>query len=280
MHTVRWGDLPAASSPQAPQLRIGTPDWPQYARAFGAVQTALATGQTYVLNLCTRTPIECNQNLDQIASRIEGTRLFWWRNRLLCFSPEPFVQIDPDGRICTHPMKGTSAQGDRTSLRILMQSPKERSEHAMIVDLLRNDLGRIGSDIRVSAWRRPSRIRTRQGTDIWQTSSRIEGRLGTDWRRRLGDILFELLPAGSVSGMPKKRAAELIHSIESAPRHWYTGIFGIFTGSRLDTAVAIRFLEQSAHQLYYRSGGGITSESRMEDEYAECIRKIYIPTRC
>ena len=94
---------------------------------------------------------------------------------------------------------------------------------------------------------------------------------------RIGDIVFTLLPAGSVTGAPKRKTIEIIHEIENYERGYYTGIFGYFDGATLDSGVMIRFIEKTPEGLIYKSGGGITSFSRPESEYQEMIDKVYVP---
>jgi para-aminobenzoate synthetase component 1 len=108
-------------------------------------------------------------------------------------------------------------------------------------------------------------------------SSKITGRLPSDYRTRLGDIIFTLLPAGSICGAPKRKTVEIILENELDPRGYYTGIFGIYDGETLDSGVMIRFIEQRDGSLIYRSGGGITAWSDPEMEYQELIDKIYVP---
>ncbi len=94
---------------------------------------------------------------------------------------------------------------------------------------------------------------------------------------QLGDILLKLLPAGSVSGAPKPRTLEIIKEVEEERRGYYTGVFGYFDGSVLDSGVMIRFIENTAGKFFYRSGGGITTQSVVESEYQEVIDKVYVP---
>jgi len=93
----------------------------------------------------------------------------------------------------------------------------------------------------------------------------------------LGEIILKLLPAGSISGAPKKKTVEIIKDIETEKRGYYTGIFGHFDGKNLDSCVMIRFIEKNNDRLYYRSGGGITIYSDPEKEYKELMDKIYVP---
>ena len=110
-----------------------------------------------------------------------------------------------------------------------------------------------------------------------QTSSEIVGDLAENWQENVGTLLLKLLPAGSISGAPKEKTVDIIRQAEKQPRGYYTGIFGIFTGDSLDSAVAIRFIEQQGDKFYFRSGGGITRHSALEDEYLELQQKVYVP---
>ena len=95
--------------------------------------------------------------------------------------------------------------------------------------------------------------------------------------RYIGDIIVLMLPAGSVSGAPKSATIDLIKKAEGESRGFYTGVFGYYDGTELDSAVLIRFIESQNGQSYYRSGGGITAYSRCEEEYNEVLKKIYLP---
>jgi para-aminobenzoate synthetase component I len=103
------------------------------------------------------------------------------------------------------------------------------------------------------------------------------GDLSSRYGSRLGDILIALLPAGSVSGAPKPKTLEIIRNAEQEDRGYYTGVFGYFDGVNLDSAVMIRYIERNEGHYYYRSGGGITTQSIMEMEYQEALDKIYVP---
>ena len=112
---------------------------------------------------------------------------------------------------------------------------------------------------------------------ILQTSSEICGSLTEGKERRFGDIIFPLLPAGSITGAPKRATVELIARSERCPRGWYTGVFGYFDGHAFRSAVMIRCLQRSADgRLYYHSGGGVTINSRCHDEYREVLEKVYL----
>jgi para-aminobenzoate synthetase component 1 len=195
--------------------------------------------------------------------------------KFVVFSPEQFVDIQK-GVIRTFPMKGTIDAAVPDAKSILMNDIKEQEEHATVVDLLRNDLSIVAKEVEVVRYRYISEIQT-SGKTLLQCSSEICGKLPGDYLNRLGSIFYSLLPAGSVTGAPKKRTVELIHQIEPEARGYYTGVFGVFDGEDLDSGVMIRMIEQRSDGYYYRSGGGITYRSEMMQEYQEMIDKIYIP---
>jgi para-aminobenzoate synthetase component 1 len=93
----------------------------------------------------------------------------------------------------------------------------------------------------------------------------------------MGDILCTVLPAGSISGAPKKKTVEILRKVEAHPRGYFSGVFGLFDGAQLDSGVMIRFIEREGDQLFFRSGGGITTQSNVQDEYQEMLDKIYVP---
>jgi para-aminobenzoate synthetase component 1 len=150
------------------------------------------------------------------------------------------------------------------------------AEHVMIVDLMRNDLGRLGTNIQVKKFRYVEKIKA-GNKELLQVSSEITATLPENWRNNLGDILNKLLPAGSITGTPKKSTVDIIARIEDYNREFYTGVFGIFDGENLYSAVMIRFIERENEKLYYKSGGGITLDSSAKSEYEELIDKIYLP---
>lgn len=247
-----------------------------YAAAFRPVKAALLSGNSYLLNLTRRTPVRTDLSPQALYHRAKAPYKCWIKDRFVCFSPECFVRITPGGRISTYPMKGTLDARLPDARRRLLADAKEQAEHATIVDLLRNDLSRVAAGVSVTRYRYLEEIRTTQGS-LLQTSSEICGQLPPGWEGRLGEILFRLLPAGSVTGAPKKKTCQIIAAAEQIGRGYYTGITGYFDGCRLDSAVLIRFIEQAGETLFFRSGGGITSRSEPENEYREMIQKIYVP---
>ncbi|WP_457597095.1 aminodeoxychorismate synthase component I [Hydrogenimonas sp.] len=263
----------ASSSPVA--LRKFPIPYRRYRQAFDAVIAEIEAGNTYLLNLTFPTPIKTPLGLEAIYERARAPFKLFVPGRFVCFSPEPFVTITDD-TIATYPMKGTIDAAVENAEAKILADEKEMAEHVMVVDLLRNDLGMVGRHVRVKRFRYIQRIATHDKT-LLQVSSEITARLPKDWRQNLGEILYTLLPAGSVTGTPKKRTCEIIERIEGYERGFFTGIFGVFDGKNLRSAVAIRFVEQTPEGLVYKSGGGITIDSDPKAEYREMIDKVYLP---
>jgi para-aminobenzoate synthetase component I len=247
----------------------------EYHLGFDQVMRAIRAGDTYLLNLCYATRLEGLSSLEEIFDTAIAPYKLWFPGKFVVFSPEQFVEIQK-GVIRTFPMKGTIDAAVPDAKAILLNDIKEKEEHATVVDLLRNDLSIVAKQVEVVRYRYISEIRT-SGKTLLQCSSEITGRLPNDYLQRLGSIFYALLPAGSVTGAPKKRTVELIHEIEPEARGYYTGVFGVFDGENLDSGVMIRMIEQRTDGYYYRSGGGITYRSEMMQEYQEMIDKIYVP---
>jgi len=110
-----------------------------------------------------------------------------------------------------------------------------------------------------------------------QVSSEISGTLPKNYYSNLGNIFRKLLPAGSISGAPKAKTLQIIHEAETYSRGFYTGVFGYFDGSKLDSGVMIRFIKKENEKLFFCSGGGITAKSNHQNEYNELIDKVYVP---
>jgi Anthranilate/para-aminobenzoate synthases component I len=248
----------------------------QYKRKWDIVREALLRGDTYLTNLTVRTPLQCTTSLEAIFFQSTSPYQLYVPERFVCFSPERFVKISSTGRISTNPMKGTIDATLQNAEQTLLADIKEIEEHNTIVDLLRNDLGMWAEDVRINRFRYVEKITTNAG-ELLQVSSEIEGQLPHDYRQHLGDILFDMLPAGSCTGAPKKSTVDLIHRTEGEPRGFYTGVFGYFDGVSLDSAVLIRFIEKTDGRFFFRSGGGITARSNWKDEYQEILQKIYLP---
>ncbi|MCO6476144.1 MAG: aminodeoxychorismate synthase component I [Phaeodactylibacter sp.] len=248
----------------------------EYRQAFQLVMDHLRAGNSYLVNLAFPTPISTNLSLKEAFFTSRARYRLWWEGRFACFSPEPFITIDEEGQLSSFPMKGTIDAAMPDARNQLINNAKEKAEHATIVDLIRNDLSMVAENVRVKRYRYVEEVETHQG-GLLQSSSEITGQLGRGYRSRLGDILFQLLPAGSISGAPKRKTVEIIQAAEGQRRGYYTGICGIFDGRRLDSGVMIRFIEQTPQGMVFKSGGGITANSREEEEYQEMLRKAYLP---
>lgn len=246
-----------------------------YQQAFEMVKRNILAGNSYLTNLTCKVPVSTNLTLEQIFHHSKALYKLWLKDKLVCFSPEIFVRIEA-GRIKSFPMKGTIDATLPDAEKQLMDNPKEAAEHATIVDLIRNDLSMVAKEVRVTRYRYCDRLETHKGP-IFQTSSEICGTLPDDYPSHIGEIIFRLLPAGSITGAPKPKTMAIIEEAEDYERGFYTGIMGYCDGKNLDSAVMIRFLEQEGNQLYYKAGGGITSKSDLQSEYNEMIQKIYVP---
>ncbi|WP_439328197.1 aminodeoxychorismate synthase component I [Lonepinella sp. BR2357] len=247
----------------------------RYQQGFEQVQQALQQGNSYLLNLTYPTEIQTNFSLLDFFEQSQARYKLYYPPHFVCFSPECFIKIKQN-QIFTYPMKGTIDANLPNAEQQLLQSEKEQAEHYTIVDLMRNDLATVAQQIEVRRFRYVERIETEKGA-ILQTSSEIIGNLRENWQENIGTILAQLLPAGSISGAPKEKTVEIIQQAEGQERGYYTGVFGIFDGESVDSAVAIRFIEQCDGKLYFRSGGGITRKSQLDQEYNELLQKIYVP---
>jgi len=247
----------------------------EYYKAFSIVHKHLTQGNSYLTNLTFETPIKTNLSLKEIFLLSNAPYKLLYNNEFVVFSPEIFIKIEED-KIMSFPMKGTIDANIPDAENIILNNKKETAEHATIVDLIRNDLSIIAENVRVDKYRYIDTIKTNQG-NILQVSSQISGILNKNYNKHLGNIINNLLPAGSISGAPKQKTIEIISEAETYNRGFYTGIFGIFDGKNLDSAVMIRFIEKRDRQLFFKSGGGITVNSNSADEYNEMIQKIYLP---
>jgi para-aminobenzoate synthetase component I len=247
----------------------------EYQKKFEQVSHHLNRGDSFLANLTIKTKIGANRSLKELFYLSQARFKLWFNDQFLVFSPEIFIQIK-DQKIFSFPMKGTIDASLPNAKKKILADQKELAEHVTIVDLIRNDLSTIASSVKVTRFRYVEEVKTNQ-KDLLQVSSEIQGDLPSDYLSRLGDILVALLPAGSVSGAPKSKTLEIIRKAEGEERGYYTGVFGYFNGRNLDTGVMIRYIEKNSQGLFFRSGGGITTQSKMETEYQEAIYKIYAP---
>jgi para-aminobenzoate synthetase component 1 len=247
----------------------------KYKKQFNSVIKNIKNGNSYLLNLTSKTKLNNNLSLINIFHNCNSKYKLYYKNKFLSFSPETFIKINQN-KIYSYPMKGTINSSIKGAKDIILNDKKELAEHTMIVDLIRNDLSIIASNIKVNRFRYIDKI-SAGDKNLYQVSSEISADLSLNWHEQIGDIITSLLPAGSITGTPKKSTIKLIDSIEDYNRDYFTGIWGIYDGNTLDSSVLIRFIENNNENYYYKSGGGITINSDCKKEYDEMNDKIYIP---
>lgn len=188
-------------------------------------------------------------------------------------SPETLVKLE-DGKLYTYPLAGTRPRGaseeeDKKLEEELLQDEKELSEHNMLVDLGRNDIGKISQigSVKVEQYMNIERY-----SHVMHIGSTVSGKIRPDCDAL--DAVDAILPAGTLSGAPKIRACEIINELENNKRSIYGGAIGYidFTGN-LDTCIAIRLAFSKNGKVFVRSGAGIVADSVSEKEYQECINK-------
>lgn len=279
---------------EAQPAGIGTPanDTAEadYLQAVRDIQAAIARGDTYQINYTTRLHLTAYGNPVKLYRRLRQPVPYAALSRLpdhhgeilwtLCFSPELFLNIGSDGLIATEPMKGTAPilndGQDEQRARDLQADPKNRAENIMIVDLLRNDLGKIAQTGRV---RVPEPFKVSRFGSVWQMTTTIEAQA----KPHIGaaDIFRAAFPCGSITGAPKRMSMQIIRNIETAPRGLYTGSIGFlnpcqsglgFSGT-LNVVIRTLQLTPLSDGLYhgvYGVGSGIVADSVPADEYTEC----------
>ena len=199
---------------------------------------------------------------------------------VLSRSPELFFEIDTEGMIETHPMKGTAPRGatkaeDARLKAFLRNAEKNQAENRMIVDLLRNDISLISE---VGTLEVPELFRIESYPTVHQMVSRVRAKLLPDLGIR--QIFAALFPCGSITGAPKIRAMEILHDLEATPRDVYCGAIGwIAPGGTMRFSVAIRTISLfSTGEAVYNVGGGVVFDSTAEEEYQECLLKARFAT--
>ena len=188
-------------------------------------------------------------------------------------SPEVMVRVE-DGEITVRPIAGTSPRGtreieDRELERALLADPKEIAEHVMLLDLGRNDVGRVAATGSVEV---TERMVIERYSHVMHIVSNVRGRLARG--RDCFDAFRATFPAGTLSGAPKIRAMEIIEELEPVRRGVYGGAVGYFGfGGTMDTAIAIRTMLIKGDTVYLQAGAGIVADSDPEREHAECLNK-------
>jgi para-aminobenzoate synthetase/4-amino-4-deoxychorismate lyase len=254
----------------------------EYDRAVARIKELIAAGDTYQVNYSFPLTSSFNgdapgwfENLCVAQNAPYSAYLDLGRYKILCLSPELFFERRGN-QVITRPMKGTVRRGcspeeDRELAQWLRESTKDRAENVMIVDLLRNDLGKVSvpGSVHVSSLFDLERFET-----VWQMTSTVEATLkdGTS----LVDLMTALFPCGSITGAPKIRTMQIIRELERFPRGAYTGAIGLLRpGGDCVFNVAIRtiVLDTASKTATFGVGGGVTIDSTAELEYEECLVK-------
>lgn len=247
----------------------------KYKKKFDFVIEKIKAGESYLLNLTQPTAVKTSLTLKEIFKCANAHYKLRYKDEFVCFSPEKFIQIK-NSKISTYPMKGTIDASIPNAKESILSNKKEMAEHVMVVDLLRNDLSIIAKNVKVEEFRYITEIEAGE-KKLLHVSSHISGDVTEDWHERIGDILKALLPAGSISGAPKKSTLDIISQVECYERGFFSGVFGVYDGKTLDSAVMIRFVQKTEDGYIYKSGGGITLDSDAKSEYAELLDKVYLP---
>jgi para-aminobenzoate synthetase / 4-amino-4-deoxychorismate lyase len=282
-----------ALTPPAEAVRPKTPwqsDWTddEHARAVADVREHIAAGETYQCNLTDRLrstdvgdPEELYARLALAQRGAYNAYLDLGRHVIASASPELFFEWAGDV-VRTRPMKGTAPRGrttaeDREQSRRLRSSTKEQAENLMIVDLLRNDLGRVAEVGSVAV---DELFALERYPTVWQMTSEVSARVGTG--TSLLDLFRALFPCGSVTGAPKRRTMQLIAELEPTPRGVYCGAVGLVAPptaafrARFNVAIRTAIVDRSTGEAVYGAGGGITWGSEAAAERAELLAKAAV----
>jgi para-aminobenzoate synthetase component 1 len=252
-----------------------------YAKAFSAVQQFIREGDCYQVNLAMRFAAPCQGHPwhAYVALRQRNPAPFSaWLNfpfaQVLSTSPESFLQVLAR-QVATHPIKGTRPRGDtpEADTRLaeeLAQCSKDRAENLMIVDLLRNDLGKVCEPGSVKT---PALFRVEHYATVHHLVSTVTGQLAAPYSEL--DLLRAAFPGGSITGAPKYRAMQIIESLEPHRRDLYCGAIGYLDAADggMTLNIAIRTAVVSQGEVRYWAGGGLVADSNVQDEYQECLDK-------
>lgn len=281
----RTKDLPPAEGDT--RFEVWTPSItrPAYDQGIARIKESIARGDTYQVNYTFRLTGRLAGSPWSLFRRMIATDRVGYpafidtgRHVLCCASPELFFQRDGDQVTC-RPMKGTARRGrtlaeDQAQADALHHSPKQRAENVMIVDMLRNDLGRLArtGSVQVTALFSVERYRT-----LWQMTSTVTAEIPAS----LTEILSVLFPCASITGAPKVSTTGIIAALESTPRKAYTGTIGFLApGRQAQFNVAIRtvIVDRQTGQAEYGVGGGVVWDSTPAGEYAEALLKARVLT--
>lgn len=300
------GPVPSPPTEAVPELHFTSmPDRPAYLRGVEAVRAAIARGDIYQANLSRRLaasfagdpwpvyrrlrtgdpalfagyldlgPVEPARPAEVPGAVDEARRA---HRAILSASPEPFISITPHGVVTSDPIKGTRPRGrdraaDRALAAELLASAKDRAENVMIVDVLRNDLGRVCAPGSV---RVPRLCRLERTAAVQHLVSTVTGRLAPG--RDAFDVLAASFPGGSITGAPKLSAIEILEELEPVRRGPYTGALGwLGPDGAMGTNILIRTFVADGRRLTLHVGGGITWQSDPAAEWDETVAKASGP---
>ncbi len=271
--------------PQAASFELTTPvtsnmDFSQYAKAFGAIKHYITEGDCYQVNLAQRFSAKAQGNswvvynkLREISPAPFMAYMNFGHLQVLSGSPERFLQV-VGNHVETRPIKGTrprssDAEQDQQYVKELQASLKDKAENLMIVDLLRND---IGKNCEIGSVKADKLFQLQSFANVHHLVSIVTGTLKQD--KTAIDLLRGCFPGGSITGAPKLRAMQIIEALEPHRRGVYCGAIGYigFDGN-MDTNIAIRSAVYSEGEISFYAGGGIVADSILEKEYAETLDK-------
>lgn len=250
--------------------------WRKYRDRVARIRQLIRAGEVYQINFTTRVRLKTRRSAWEMFCAVFHRHPVPYAafvntgdEQIVSLSPELFFEIE-NGRITVRPMKGTADRGrcleeDLAAAEGLRNSEKNRAENVMIVDLLRNDLGRI---CRIGSVKTQKLFNVEKYPSVWQMTSAVAGKLRAEATAE--SILTALFPSGSVTGAPKIRAMQHIAALEDSPRGPYTGAIGFFAPGRAQFNVAIRTLALAKRRGEMGVGGGITYDSVAGDEWQEC----------
>ncbi|MFB9133925.1 aminodeoxychorismate synthase component 1 [Vibrio olivae] len=252
-----------------------------YADKFNSVQQYLHAGDCYQINLAQRFRAEYQGSEWQAYQALEAHNLAPFSafirledTAIISVSPERFIQLNQD-TIETKPIKGTRPRStdpvaDKANADELANAPKDQAENLMIVDLLRNDIGRVATPSSVQV---PKLFDIESFPAVHHLVSTIRAQLDTGYRP--ADLLRAAFPGGSITGAPKVRAMAIIEELEPHRRSAYCGSIGyISRHGHMDTSITIRTLVAHQNHLYAWAGGGVVADSQCDSEYQETLDKL------
>lgn len=260
---------------------VGGTSFKKYQKAFFEIKSRIESGDCYQVNLTQRftarargEPLAAYLKLRRATTAPFSAYIAWSNGALLSLSPERFVSLHK-GAVLTQPIKGTRARGesndeDKRLARQLAASEKDQAENLMIVDLLRNDLGRV---CEIGSIEVNQLFYIESFINVHHMISDVAGRLRSD--QDALDLLSSCYPGGSITGAPKLEAMRIIKEVEHDARRVYCGtVFYMGPDGTLDSSITIRSLLWEAGMLSCWAGGGIVADSNCEQEYQECFDKI------